>query len=208
MTFAPFTVTKVERHDQAELFDRLRQVVMLKDPLARPYAQAELSLRRLDWDEFRPAQRYVLSDNLHKIQHLEWELARFGLDPLALDGFLTLWTDVSDEPLDLLPPVVELVVEADGSAVNVVNDGMHRLFVGRLEWKRPVAIHVQGLPAEFPYYSYPVPGPRPWDEVKIVEGGAVPAGLIKKWRRIPDDKRLYRNFNSAFRNVGGPRGQG
>ncbi|MDR1298163.1 MAG: hypothetical protein LBO05_12515 [Deltaproteobacteria bacterium] len=208
MTFAPFTVTRIEKHDRTELIARLREVVMLKDRAAKPYAGAKIELRPLPFDLFRPAQRYVLADNLLRVQRLEWELARFGEAPLGLSGYLTMWTDQSDEPVDLLPPVVEAIPEADGTTVNVVNDGMHRLFAARLEWKIPTVVLVENLPPEFPYYAYPIPGKSPWDQVAILEGGHVPAGVVKKWHRTEDNKKLYRDFNSAFQNVGGPRGQG
>jgi hypothetical protein len=208
MTFTPFKVTKVESHSPDELIKRLRDVVMLKDRSAKPYAEAKLVLRPLAFEQFRPAQRYVLTDNLLKVQHLEWELAEFGFHPLALNGYLTIWTDQGPEPIDLLPPVIEAIPEADGSTVNVVNDGMHRLFAGRLEWLVPVVVLAENLPAQFPYYAYPIPGAGPWDQVKILEGSVIPVGHIKKWHRTADNKKLYRDFNSAFQNVGGPRGQG
>ena len=208
MAFQPFTVEKVEAHGPEELLSRLRDVAMLKDPLVKPYAKARISLAVLDYSAFRPAQRYVLGDNLRTVQHLEWELARFGHHPLAIDGYLTMWTDQSEEPLDLLPPVVESVGEATGEFVNVINDGMHRLYAGRLEWRRPLVVLVEDLPPELPYYAYPIPGGAPWDQVAVLEGSSIPEGLIKKWHRIADNKRLYRNFNGAFRNVGAPRGQG
>jgi hypothetical protein len=208
MAFQPFAVTRVEAHGPDELIARLRDVRMLKDPQAKPYARAKISLAALDYSAFRPAQRYVLGDNLLKVQHLEWELARHGHHPLALEGYLTLWTDRSGDPIDLLPPVVEAIGESTGEFVNVINDGMHRLFAGRLEWRRPEVVLVEDLPAEYPYYAYPIPGASPWDQVAILEGSSIPVGLIKKWHRAADNKRLYRDFNSAFQNVGGPRGQG
>ncbi|MDR2455555.1 MAG: hypothetical protein LBE49_03025, partial [Deltaproteobacteria bacterium] len=172
MAFAPFAVNRVELHPPEELIDKLRQVVMLKNREARPYASARLSLGPMDYSSFRPAQRYVLSDNLLKIQHIGWELKAHGVDPLALEGYATIWTDSSDEPIDLLPPIIEAIEEADGQVINVINDGMHRLFAGRLEWRRPVVVLAEGL--SYPYYAYPIPGASPWDQVVIVEGDKVP----------------------------------
>jgi hypothetical protein len=71
-----------------------------------------------------------------------------------------------------------------------------------------VVVLVEDLPPQCPYYAYPIPGAAPWDQVAVIEGDKVPAGIIKKWHRTSDNKRLYRDFNSAFQNVGGPRGQG
>ncbi|MDR2141059.1 MAG: hypothetical protein LBR11_04600 [Deltaproteobacteria bacterium] len=208
MSFKPFKISKVETHSQAELLAGLRRVVMLKNPAAKPYAQAALTVTSLPWSDIRPAQRYVLVDGLAKIHCLEWELAKHGLDLFALDGYLTIWTDHSEFPIDLLPPIVETIQESEGSLVNIINDGMHRMYVARLEWKRPQVVLAQGLPPEYPYYAYPIPGPNPWDSLVMVEGETIPANLIKKWHRQEDNKLLYRDFNSAFQNVGGPRGQG
>ncbi|MDR0622295.1 MAG: hypothetical protein LBJ61_10535 [Deltaproteobacteria bacterium] len=208
MTFTPFKITHVDAHGPDELLSRLREVVMLKDRSAKPYAQAKLTLRPLPYDLFRPAQRYVLTDNLLRVQCLEWGLAEFGHHPLSLTGYLTIRTDQSPESIDLLPPVVEAIPEADGSTINVVNDGMHRLYAGRLEWLIPTVVLAENLPKEYPYYAYPIPGLSPWDQVTVLEGGTIPAGHIKKWHRTADNKKLYRDFNSAFQNVGGPRGQG
>ncbi|MDR2368145.1 MAG: hypothetical protein LBF58_08575 [Deltaproteobacteria bacterium] len=208
MTFTPFKIIEVESHGPDELMARLREVCMLKDRSARPYARAKLEVKPLPYDLFRPAQRYVLTDNLLRVQCLEWNLHEFGHHPLALQGYLTIRTDQGPDPIDLLPPVVEAIPEADGTTVNVVNDGMHRLFAGRLEWRVPTVVLAEGLPPEYPYYAYPIPGGSPWDQVRILEGGSIPAGHIKKWHRTADNKKLYRDFNSAFQNVGGPRGQG
>ncbi|MDR1487893.1 MAG: hypothetical protein LBT62_07900 [Deltaproteobacteria bacterium] len=207
MAFTQFTITKVLPHDVFELENKLREVAMLKDASVRPYAQAKIVLKTMPYEEFRPAQRYVLSDNLAKVQHLNWELSAHGYDLLNLSGYLTVYTDKSDEPIDLLPPIIEGQLEANGLFVNVINDGMHRLYVGRQEWKLPKVVHIVDVPRQYPYYAYPIPGAAPWDEVTILPGDVIPAGLIKKFHRISDNKRLYRDFNSAFLNVGGPRGQ-
>ncbi|MDR1576941.1 MAG: hypothetical protein LBT86_01750 [Deltaproteobacteria bacterium] len=208
MSFKPFKITKIQIHSQAELLEGLKKVVMLKDREARPYAQASLSVTTLPWSEVRPAQRYALVDGLAKVHCLEWELAKEGLDLFNLDGYLTIWTDQSSPPIDLLPPIVETIEEADGSLVNIINDGLHRMYVARLEWKQPKIVLARNIPREYPYYAYPIVGENPWDSIVLVEGETIPAGLIKKWHRQEDNKLLYRDFNSAFQNVGGPRGQG
>jgi hypothetical protein len=208
MSFSPFKITKVEAHGQAELFAGLRKVVMLKDRATQPYAAASLAVTTLPWSAIRPAQRYALADGLAKIHCLEWELEKRGFDLFDLDGYLTVWTDQSPEPIDVLPPIVETVEEADGSRVNVVNDGAHRMYVARLEWKVPKIVLAWDLPPQYPYYAYPIPGESPWDSIVLVEGETIPATMVKKWHRGEDNKLLYRDFNSAFQNVGGPRGQG
>jgi hypothetical protein len=208
MAFSPFSVTQVTFHPQSELFARIKEVTMLLDRTVKPYKEAHLSLRKMYYADLRPAQRYVLSDNLAKAQLLEWELKKHGYDLFDLNGYLTIRTDLSEEPMDLLPPVVEKTLEADGSHHNIVNDGMHRLYLGRLEFKLPSILYAEGVSKDHPYYAYPVPGPFPWDSVEILQGDSIPPGFVKKWHRIQDNKLLYRDFNSAFQNVGGPRGGG
>jgi hypothetical protein len=208
MSFSPFTITKVESHDLNKLTNNLKNVVMLKDRNSKPYTDATISLLEMDFESIHPAQRYVLADGLLKAQHLSWELKRFGFDPFRLDGYLTIWTDQSSEPIDLLPPILESILEDNGTINNIINDGMHRLFAARLAWIKPKVILVKNLPKKFPYYAYPIPGNSPWDSVQILEGDTIPKGFIKKWHRIADNKLLYRDFNSSFTNVGGPRGQG
>jgi len=208
MPFEPFDIVDAERHGQAALLNNLRKVSMLKQPDVFPYEGAHLSLARMPVESVLPAQRYVLSDALRRAQHLEWELSRFGIDLFALDGYVTIRTKQSPEPIDVLPPVVELMAESNGRLVNIINDGLHRMYVARLEWKTPQVVFIQGLPPEYPYYAYPIPGDNCWDVIQILEGDRIPAGMIKKWHRVPDNKTLYRNFNSGFTNVGGPRGQG
>jgi len=208
VSMSPFKITDIRLHTRDELFDRLRRVNMLLEKEAFPYRDADISLKKVAFSEVVPAQRYVLEDCLKRAQNLEWELAARGVDLFALNGYVTIWTDrAGDVPIDVLPPIVERSVEADGSVVNIINDGMHRMYVARLEWRMPEVVFIQGVPAQYPYYAYPIPEGN-WNEVTLLPGSRIPEGVLKKWHRIPDNKRLYRDFNSAFLNVGGPRGQG
>ncbi len=68
----------------------------------------------------------------------------------------------------------------------------------------PEVLLVRGIPKTLPYYAFPLPGG--WDKVEELD--ALPAGYLKKWHRIANYHALYRNFNSAFSNVGGPRETG
>jgi hypothetical protein len=114
-----------------------------------------------------------------------------------------MWLQGSDEPIDVLPPVVERSVEADGSIVKILNDGMHRVYLARMERSPIQVVYVREVPNEYPYYAYPLV--NGWNDVEIVN--ELPEHYIKKWHRIPNYKTLYRDFNTAFQNVGGPRGR-
>lgn len=206
MGYTQFEILKAEHHSARELLDRLKKVTMLKDREAFPYKDADIALRAVTFQEVVPAQRYVLENELKKVQNLKWELKKFNIDLFALNGYVTIHTNQSDEPIDVLPPIIESAPEANGEVAAIINDGMHRMYVARLEWRNPEVAFIQGVPKEYPYYAYPVPNGN-WNEVTILAGSEIPAGFIKKWHRISDNKLLYRDFNSAFINVGGPRGQ-
>ncbi|WP_027717612.1 hypothetical protein [Desulfovirgula thermocuniculi] len=196
-------ITRVVHHPPAELVERLRRVTMLADPQCYIYREAFISLEKIHTNYLAPAQTYVLSGELAKVRELKWELARHGLDLFCLNGYVTLYLEGAQEPVDLLPPVVEESIEADGSVFHIVCDGMHRVYLARLEWVVPQVVFIRGVPREKPYYAYPLPGG--WSQVILRED--LPPGFVKKWHRVRDYKSLYRNFNSAFTNVGGPRGR-
>jgi hypothetical protein len=196
-------IIKVERHTAAELVDRLRKVAMLTEPEKLIYRDTFISLENMHADVLSPPQSYVLTGELQKVRDLRWELQRHGVDLFNLDGYVSVYLDDYPEPIDVMPPVIEESVERDGTVHSIVCDGMHRVYLARLEWVIPQVIFIRGIPREMPYYAFPVHGG--WDAVVLRED--LPEGFIKKWHRISNYKSLYRDFNSAFNNVGGPRGR-
>lgn len=196
-------IERVEHFPIEDLTERLRRVTMLKRPEIYVYEGAAISLEEMTLDCLHPAQRYVLVQELNKVRQLKWELARFGYDLFRLDGYVKLWLAGEEHPIDLLPPVVEESIERNGRVVNIINDGMHRLYVAYLEWVSPQVIFIRGVPKDLPYYAFP--HPAQWQGIDLVE--SLPEGYLKKWHRIQDYKTLYRNFNSAFEHVGAPRGR-
>lgn len=194
-------ILAVERFPEKELIERLRGVTMLKAPDVEIYRNALISLESVAVAYLSPPQNYILRSELKKVRELKWELAEHEVDIFALDGFVRLTVDGFPEPVDLLPPVVEESIERDGSIHFVVNDGMHRVYMALREWVVPQVVLVRGIPKHLPYYAYPVPGG--WD--RIEERDDLPPGYLKKWHRIANYHALYRNFNSTFCNVGGPR---
>ncbi|SMC25213.1 hypothetical protein SAMN02746041_02248 [Desulfacinum hydrothermale DSM 13146] len=195
-------VVKVEHFGAPELLERLRRVTLLKRPEVLVYKDAAISLEEMATEDLYPAQRYVLVQELQKVRHLKWELEGFGYDLFRLNGYVKVWLEGAEDPIDVLPPIVEESVERNGRVVHIINDGMHRLYLAYLEWTTPQVVFVRGLPKDLPYYAFP--NPRQWDGIELVE--ELPPGYIKKWHRIRDYHSLYRNFNSAFDNVGAPRG--
>ena len=195
-------IKEIKHYDEAELIRRLRDVCMREDRDTYVYRDAFISLENIHTRHLSPPQYYILRSELDKVRNLKWVLQEHGFDLFHLDGFLRLTLEGFEEPIDLLPPIVEESIEADGSLHLIVNDGMHRTYLAYLEWQIPQVVFVRGVPKELPYYAFPIPAG--WEKLEVRED--IPSGYIKKWHRIKQNKRLYRDFNSAFTNVGGPRG--
>lgn len=196
-------IVKVEKHGSGELIERLRRVSMLTNPEIFIYRESIVSLEKIRTEFLSPPQSYILSAELQKVRNLRWQLKEFGVELFSLDGYVSVYLEGYEEPVDVLPPVVEESVEQDGSVHNIICDGMHRVSLARMEWVIPQVVFIRGIPRDKPYYAYPVPGG--WSQVVTRED--LPEGFIKKWHRIKEYKTLYRDFNSAFTNVGGPRGR-
>jgi hypothetical protein len=194
-------IQSVESFPPEVLIEKLRDVTMLKAPEVKIYDKAFISVETVAVSSLSPPQNYILRSELKKVRELKWALEEHGIDIYRLDGFARLMLEGHEEPVDLLPPVVEESIERDGSVHLIVNDGMHRVYMALREWVIPQVVLVRGIPKHLPYYAFPVPGG--WTNIE--ERDDLPPGYLKKWHRIANYHALYRNFNSAFENVGGPR---
>ncbi len=194
-------IARIQHFSENDLIESLRQVTLLKRPEVTIYEHAYISLETINPAILSPAQNYILRSELKKVRELKWALEAHNVDIYLLRGYLRLWMEGLDDPIDLLPPVVEESIERNGSIHFIINDGMHRVYMALREWTRTQAVVIRGIPREYPYYAFPVPGG--WESVEERED--LPEGYLKKWHRIADYHALYRNFNSAFLNVGAPR---
>jgi hypothetical protein len=194
-------IQSVERFPEGVLIEKLRDVTMLKAPEVKIYDKAFISVETVAVSSLSPPQNYILREELKKVRELKWALEDHGIDIYRLEGFARLMLEGQEEPVDLLPPIVEESIEQDGSVHLIVNDGMHRVYMAMREWVIPQVVLVRGIPKHLPYYAFPVPGG--WTNIE--ERDDLPPGYLKKWHRIANYHALYRNFNSAFKNVGGPR---
>jgi hypothetical protein len=169
---------------------------------ARPYASASLSIEALDPDDVVPAQNYVLEPGLRTVLALRTALLAWDVDVFALSGAVHVRTP--DETIPVLPPIVEESIEPDGRTVLLVNDGMHRVFAARRLGCPIACVVVRGVPPEYPYYAYALPGG--WASVTPVE--ELPDGHQKKdYRRPSSYKDLFREFNAMFPGVQAQRRQ-
>jgi len=194
-------ITKIIHYPERILTRKLRDITMLKNSLVHIYENVFISLEKLSVDCLVPPQNYVLSCELLKKRELKYALEEHGYDLFNIGGYLEFCLEGDATPITLLPPIVEESIEADGTVMPIINDGMHRAYLARIERRRLEVVFIRGIPKQYPYYAYPVRGE--WDKVEIMNN--LPTGYIKKWHRIEDNKKLYRNFDSVFTNCSKPR---
>ena len=196
-------IIALEHHPEAVLIDCLRRVPLMNRTDVLVYAQALISLERIHTNCLHPPQNYIWLQELRKIQELRWSLAAWGVDLFRLDGYVTYTVRLADgeeEVYALYPPIVEESFEADGTLALIINDGMHRLYLARLEWVVPQVAYVRGIPKEYPYYAFPRPGG--WEGLDLLADNPDPQRYLKKCHRTRDNKQLYRDFQAVFQNVG------
>jgi len=183
-----------------ELINKLRRVTMLKDQSVKPYLNAHISVIDIDPECLSPCQFYILKDELDSKIELQEAFKDINQDIFNISGYIEFQISTENSYRTLLPPVIEESIENDCRIYHLINDGMHRIFLSKLQKRRSKIILIRG--ANVKYYAYPLP--NGWHDVKIVN--KIDKGLIKKIHRIRDNKRLYRNFDSVFMNCSRPRG--
>jgi hypothetical protein len=175
----------------------------LEKPEVLVYSQALISLELIHTNCLHPPQNYLWLQELRKTQELRWSLAAWGVDLFRLDGYVTYTVRLNDGEevvYDLYPPIVEESFEADGTIALLINDGMHRLYLARMEWVVPQVTYIRGVPKEYPYYAFPRVGG--WEGLDLVADNPDPQRYLKKTHRIRHNKQLYRDFQAVFQNVG------
>ena len=153
-------IIALTRHSPEELFSCLRKIPLQERKDVLIYEHALISLEQIHTDCLHPPQNYLWLQELRKTQELRWSLAEMGVDLFRLDGYVTYTVrqPEGDEAVyDLYPPIVEESFEADGTVALLINDGMHRLYLARMEWVVPQVTYVRGIPKEYPYYAFPRP---------------------------------------------------
>lgn len=199
-------IEHLEIYSASELIDKLKMVSMLENDQVFPYENAFISIERVNTDILNPCQLYILESQLNILRTLKWRLEEQGINMFELDGYVRMKLKGHKEPMDLLPPIIEESIEKNGDIALIINDGMHRCYMARLEWLMPYVVYIRGIPKNLPYYAYPIPN-RDWSAVeKFDDIENMPLiNSKRKWHRIENNKLLYRNFNSAFMSVGKPR---
>jgi hypothetical protein len=196
-------ILKYELLPEQELLAKLKKTPLRGFDHLEVYKNATLSLRRgVDVETLTPPQRYVLVPGVQTILDLADTFELLGIDVFALEGALLLWTEGMDPetsaPIPFLPPIVEKSHERGGVVVDIVNDGMHRVFAARKRGKKVNIVYADNVPLEYPYYAYAMT--EGWDAVQEFE--ELPDVFQKKDYRIPDNyKALFRQFNKIFPGV-------
>jgi len=189
---------------------------MLEDDKAYPYKNAVITSEYLNPRELTPPQNYLLSSALTNIFDLEDAFLEYAernpchyFDIFDLSGGFLEYEAYEYVPSlfspilrTLLPPIIEESIEEDGSVKLMICDGMHRVYASIIRYLDKInCIYIRGVDKKYPYYAYPVV--NGWDGVKIID--KLEEGLTKKFHRIKNNKKLYRNFDSVFTNCSAPR---
>jgi len=206
---------QVDVRSSGELIEKLYNVSLRGNKNIKPYKNALITIEELHPNILAPTQRYVLKSEIKKIEQLRWAiLEEYGQDILRLNGFLKVFYEDDsikhDGPerygktIDILPPVIEEYVDFCGYIHYIINDGQHRVYLAH-KMQMPVRVAlVRGVNKNYPYYAWRLP--NGWADVEMRED--IPEGYVKKFHVTKDHKFLFRNFNSAFSNVGDSRPYG
>jgi hypothetical protein len=196
-------IIALEHHPSEALIGCLRRVPLMERTDVLVYSQALISLEQIHPDCLNPPQNYIWLQELRKTQELRWSLSAWGVDLFRLDGYVTYTVRLAsgeEVVYDLYPPIVEESFEADGRLAMIIHDGMHRLYLARMEWLVPQVTYVRGIPKEYPYYAFPRPGG--WEGLDLLADNPDPQRYLKKCHRTRHNKKLYRDFQAVFQNVG------
>lgn len=196
-------VSRYELFGKDKLLSSLKKTRLKGFDGAEIYKDAELEVKlAVSPSELAPAQRYVLESDFRRIEDLFEEFERLSVDIFALEGGLLFW--IEDEngkeegPIPLIPPIVEISDEPDGRIVQLINDGMHRVYAAKRLGKPLNIVLIKGVPKQYPYYALALP--HGWEDVQELD--ELPDGFVKKSYRNPSNyKSLFRDFNGVFPGV-------
>jgi hypothetical protein len=178
------------------LIEKLRKVP-LRGSEIYPYKNAFITLGLFDPAFFSPCQRYVLSDVLRHMEHLQWDYLqewRVDKDILALDGYLRAEKfDDFGAAQDILPIILEEVM-MNGKIHQVICDGQHRAYLAYQRQRKVTAVYIRGACPS--YYAYPLR--EGWDDVEIID--RLDANYIKKFHTCLEYKERFRDFTAVFNN--------
>lgn len=191
---------EVSLRSEGELISKIEQVKQRNSNI-QPYLNTRIDIVTLNPEILSPCQSYILTDELKKVEKLRWDIFKETghIDILRLKGYIKC--QYEDKNIDILPPVCEEYFDSKFGLKIIINDGMHRCYLAYRMGLPINLVYVRGVSSHNPYYSYP--NPRGWADVELID--TLKEGYIKKFHVAQDYKKLYRDFNSVFENVGDSR---
>jgi len=134
---------------KTRLVDQIKEIRTIGDNFP-VYRDAEVKIKRVNPNEVYPISKYVVEGNLEKIMSIRKELEARGFNIFDLDDILEYDGGAISPPL----------VENDGE-VDCIVDGLHRLFLARIEGRDVKVIYVTGADSSHPLIGKPIS----WDRV-------------------------------------------
>jgi hypothetical protein len=198
-------IIKYKKHAKKELIKRLRKVILLNSrKIGKPvfvYKNTRIELKEVGIKDLVPLQLYQLKSSNQLVANLNKIFRKkYKEDIFHMNGYCVY--ESGDKKYTFIPPIVECVENSNGKMQNVVIDGLHRMLLAiKLKKETATVVMINNIPQEL---ILPV-APNRWEEMKIVE--VAPKNEDKRRWLVPPEKGYlyYRNFNSAFENVGKPR---
>ncbi len=160
------------------LLERIRQVTTIGDNYP-VYKEASIYIRQFNPDDVKPISKYVLRDNLHRLNQLRQRVDIFNLEDLIeIDGFV------------IGPPIIE----NDGQ-VDCIVDGLHRFTIAKVKGLTVKAIYIEGSGRQM--IGYPIS----WQQLSIRRDRPQQA-IECRDLRVCDDPIILRQHYRDFSFMG------
>lgn len=201
-------IISLQKHSEEELLRRLRRVTLLHSSKTKKpiyvYKNAEIELVSLPVSILMPENFYQIEKVLLNLRNLQKALKKKNIDIFNLSGYVSYATDENKNAYTLLPVIIEYQREKDGSVNPIILDGCHRISIARSQKLETVqVIKITKVSEKYPVFG--LVNLHGWQDVKLVQ--VAPDKKDKRLWRFPlrEVYKYYRDFNSAFENVGQPR---
>lgn len=154
------------------------------------YEDAQVSLEVVDPSDLKPTAKYVLRENLERVNHTRQEIKDLTDQDMYYEP-LFIKARLRDQRITLAPPVVE---EIDGEKLIV--DGIHRCFDSLSNGRRIAVVMVRGVKDDLPPIGLPVS----WEQVRVCDTKPETASELRNLHpQVADDTGSIRKY---FRDYG------
>ncbi len=201
-------ILNYKKYPKDKLINKLRKVTLLDSSKINNkiyiYKNADIELSNISVSSILPSQFYFLKASLLKVENIQKALKKQNIDLFNLGGYLSYYTDEGDIEYNLLPIIIEMQKEKDSSINPIIVDGIHRVILARKQGLKEIqVIKIFNVSKDYPFPGFV--NPKGWEQVKSMS--SPPDSKNKRPWRFPIEVayKYYRNFSSAFENVGKPR---